>query len=100
MAWKKFLIRLFIKVQITFKGEFVSKIDISSTINDLENENKQLKRELKRRRLKDSLYQFMGVYFYRRTQLNHLKTDGEKVFKFLTFKSVYPSPGKTGLKMK
>ena len=82
------------------KGEFVSKIDKSNTINDLENQNKQLKKELKRRP-KDSLYQFMGVYFYRRTQLNHLKTDGEKVFKFLTdIKSMYPGPGKVGLKMK
>ena len=43
----------------------------------------------------------MGIYFYRWTQLNHLKTDAEKVFQFFTdIKSVYLSLGKVRLKMK
>ena len=53
------------------KGEFVSKtVVIVNIVNDLQNENKQLKKELKRRWPKDSLFQFMDVYFYSRTQLS------------------------------
>ena len=70
-----------------------SKTDMSNTIN----ENKQLKAILKRQWLKDSLFQYMGVYFYRHTRLRHLKSDGEKVFQFLNDrKSVYPGGGEGG----
>ena len=53
----------------------------NNTINDLENENKKLKRELKRRQPIDSLFQFIGLNFYRRIQLVHLKTDVERILK-------------------
>ena len=82
------------------KGEFVEEGDKSNTINDLENQNKHLKLDLKRRRPRGSLWQFMAVYFYRRTKLRDLRTDGERVFVFLNdIKLIYPGPHKEGLKL-
>lgn len=48
-----------------------------------------------------TLFHFMALNFYRRTQLVHLSSDGERVFAFLNdIKKVFPGPGKEGLKMK
>ncbi|KAG8192020.1 hypothetical protein JTE90_001747 [Oedothorax gibbosus] len=48
-----------------------------------------------------TLFHFMALNFYRRTQLVHLTSDGERVFAFLNdIKKVFPGPGKEGLKMK
>ena len=65
----------------------------SNPINDLENENKHFKSQLKRRRPKDSLWQCMALYLYRRTKLRNLVSDGDRVFAFLNdIKKVYPGP--------
>lgn len=81
-------------------GKF-SKNDKNNIMNNLEKKNEKQKRDLKSKRPKNSFYQVMGVYFYRRIRLGNLKTDGEKVLQFLNdIKSVYPGPGRDGVKMK
>lgn len=87
----KFLQILFQKIQnkLFIVEVCFWKSDKSSTINNLENANKQLKRDLIEIQ-QNYLYKFMGVYFYRRIKHSHLNmTTGRRILNHV--RSVYCS---------
>lgn len=74
-------------------GEYVSKDDSSNTINDLENQNKLLKRSILCRRSPKLLHQYMALHYYRQQHLEReYKNDtGSQIMQFLLdCKRVYP----------
>ncbi|KAL7290007.1 hypothetical protein TKK_0015738 [Trichogramma kaykai] len=73
-------------------GEYVDKSNPLNTINDLENQNKILKKAIKCRRTPKLLHQYMALNFYRRTFLHQYKDDlGSQIMTFLLdIKTVYP----------
>lgn len=50
-------------------GEFVAADNSLNTINDLENQNKLLKKSILSRKSTQSLYQYMALYYYRKNIL-------------------------------
>ncbi|CAH2100527.1 unnamed protein product [Euphydryas editha] len=74
------------------KGEFVSKSDAANIINDLENQNKLMKKSIACRSSDKLLHQNMALYFYRRHYLENNYTDkGSQIMQFLLdTKKVYP----------
>lgn len=75
------------------KGEYVEKNNPINTINDLENQNKQLKRAIVCRRSPKLLHQYMALHFYR---CHHLEKEfkhhlGSQIMQFLLdIHKVYP----------
>lgn len=75
------------------KGEYVSKEDPSNTINDLENQNKILKRTILCRKTPKLIHQYMALLYYRQQLLEKDYKDdlGSQIMQFLLdIKSVYP----------
>lgn len=74
------------------KGEFVSSTNPENTINDLENENKLLKKQIICRNTTKLLQQYMALLFYRRNCLEkHYDDSGSQIMQFLLdVKKVYP----------
>ncbi|KAL7287977.1 hypothetical protein TKK_0018033 [Trichogramma kaykai] len=73
-------------------GEYVDKTNPLNTINELENQNKLLKKSIKCRRTPKLLHQYMALNFYIRTFLHRYKNDyGSQIMTFLLdIKTVYP----------
>ncbi|KAL7294055.1 hypothetical protein TKK_0012093 [Trichogramma kaykai] len=73
-------------------GEYVDQSDPMNTINDLENQNKLLKKSIKCRRSSKLLHQYMALYFCRQVKLSEYKNDlGSQIMQFLLdIKTVYP----------
>lgn len=85
---------------VNHKIEFVDPTDNTNHINSIESQNKQFKRNLLCRRTPKFLAQYMALYYYRRTKLNVLGSNGEKVEQFLKdISKVYPGPLSDGLKL-
>ncbi|KAK0158050.1 hypothetical protein PV327_011205, partial [Microctonus hyperodae] len=73
------------------KGEFVNKFDKGNTINDLENQNKLLKKSIACRKTPKLLHQYMALFSYRRNVLKKFDDDGSQIMQFLLdIKRVYP----------
>lgn len=75
------------------KGEYVSKENPLNTINDLENQNKLLKKTILCRRTPKLLHQYMALYFYKKYfLLREYRHDlGSRIMTFLLdVKKVYP----------
>lgn len=75
------------------KGEFVDRTNPMNTINDLENQNKLLKKSIKCRRTPKLLHQYMALFFYRKVYLDkYFKDDlGSQIMQFLLdTKKIYP----------
>lgn len=75
------------------KGEYVSCNNPRNTINDLENQNKLLKRSILCRRTPKLLHQYMALFQYRKHYLEkEYKNDaGSQIMQFLLdIKKVYP----------
>jgi len=73
------------------KGEFVNRLDKTNTINDLENQNKLLKKAIKCRRSPKLLHQYMALHWYRQNNLNQFEDVGARMMVFLLdLKKLYP----------
>lgn len=75
------------------KGEYVDKTDATNTINDLENQNKLLKKTILCRKTTDHVHQYMALFFYRKYCLERKYKDdlGSQIMEFLLdVKKVYP----------
>lgn len=59
------------------KGEYVSKTDKNNTINDLEYQNRLLKKAMVCRKSIKLVEQYMALHYYR---TNHLENDVKKVY--------------------
>lgn len=73
-------------------GEYVDKNNSKNTINDLENQNKLLKKAIICRRSPKLIHQYMVLYFYRQNHLEKYKNDiGSQIMVFLEdIAKVYP----------
>lgn len=74
-------------------GEYVDRDDPSNTINDLENQNKLLKRAILCRKTPQLLHQYMALHYYRQQHLEKAyKADlGSQIMQFLLdIHRVYP----------
>lgn len=75
------------------KGEYVNENDHTNTINDLENQNRILKKNLLCRRTTNHLHQYMALFFYRKHCLEkkYKEDTGSQIMEFLMdMKKVYP----------
>ncbi|KAL7287566.1 hypothetical protein TKK_0018217 [Trichogramma kaykai] len=73
-------------------AEYIDKIITQNTINNLENQNKLLKKSIMCCRSSELLHQYMSLYFYRKAYLKQYQNDlGSQIMKFLDdIKILYP----------